>query len=173
MKLSFRPRPSRTLTLAAAAAALLVIAAALWPWPHDDGGAPAKTTANDYSLRPSACLAADDSTTSAPLVQHTWTALQQAGQDNQVNVQQLVIPAKDSTDAAPYLSGLIAQRCTMVVTVGAPFNTALPAIAENAPHVRFVAIDPPTGTDLKGATSLTPDQLDQLDQSLHSLLPQH
>ncbi|MGW4815990.1 hypothetical protein ACWEPB_30665 [Kitasatospora cineracea] len=171
MKISFRPRAPRTLALAAAAtAALLGIAMTVWLWPQNNDSTSTKVVANDYSGRPSACLAADDSAASTELVQRTWTVLQQSGQENQINVQQLVVPAKDAAEAAPYLSGLVAQRCTMIVTVGSPFASALPAIAKDTPHVRFITIAPPAGTNLAGATALAPDKLtEQLDQSIRDL----
>ncbi|GLW59494.1 hypothetical protein [Kitasatospora phosalacinea] len=175
MKVSFSLRTSRGLVLAAATTVVLLGASlTIWLWPGTDGDPLAKVTANDYSGRPSVCLAADDSVASAQIVQHTWTVLQQSGQDSQVNVQQLVVPAKDTAEAVPYLAGLVAQRCTMVVTAGAAFDRALPSIVKDAPHVRFVAIDPPAGTDLKGTTALTSDQLpDRLGQNVRDLVTEH
>ncbi|QKW18533.1 hypothetical protein HUT16_05170 [Kitasatospora sp. NA04385] len=156
--------------VAVGAVVLLGAASAVWLWPRGGDDAPAKVVANDYSGRPSVCLAADDSAASAGTVQHTWTVLQQAGRDSGVNVQQLVVPAGDAAAAAPYLSGLVAQRCTLVVTAGASFDGALPVVAGGAPQVRFIAVDPPTGTDLKGAAALTLDQLsDGLGRSVRDL----
>ncbi|WAL70676.1 hypothetical protein OU787_03700 [Kitasatospora sp. YST-16] len=174
MKISFRLRSSRALALTAALAVLLGTALAVLLRLQSGDGTPAKVAANDYSGRPSVCLAADDSTASAQLVQHTWAVLQQSGTDSGVNVQQLVVPAEDAAEAAPYLSGLVAQHCTMVVTAGAPFDGALPTVAKDAPHVRFIAVDPPAGTDLKGATALPPDQVpDRLGQSVRDLVTKH
>ncbi|MEV7124271.1 hypothetical protein [Kitasatospora griseola] len=175
MKISSQLQFSRGSKLAAAVAVVLLgTALSAWLWPQGGGETSARVVANDYSGRPSACLAADDSAAIAQTVQHAWTVLQQSRQDSQVNVQQLVIPVKDAAEAAPYLSGLTAQRCSLIVTVGAPFNGALPSVAKDASHVRFIAIDPPAGTDLKGATALTTGQLpERLGQSVRDLAAEH
>ncbi|RKE05090.1 hypothetical protein [Streptomyces sp. TLI_171] len=175
MKIPSPLQSPRALVLAAAvAAALLGTALAVWLWPHGADEASAKVAANDYSGRPSVCLAADDSAASAPLVQQTWAVLQRTSTASQVNAQQLVVPVKDATAAAPYLSGLVAQRCTMIVTAGAAFDGALPAVAKGASQIRFIAVDPPSGTDLQGATALTLDQLpDGLGRSVRDLTAKH
>ncbi|WP_404870064.1 hypothetical protein ACI1MP_31400 [Kitasatospora griseola] len=174
MKLASRPPTRRGLVLATLAVILLGTALTAWLQPWDNSHAVPKVAANDYSGRPTACLAADDSVASAQVVQHTWTVLQQAGKDNPVNVQQLVVTAKGPEEAAPYLSGLVAQHCTLIVTAGSAFDGAVPAAVKVSPHVRFAVVDPPAGVDLKGATALTGDQLvDQLGKNVHDLAAKH
>ncbi|KDN80444.1 hypothetical protein [Kitasatospora cheerisanensis] len=163
------PRPLAALT----AALLLGAALTWWLWPHRT--AAARVTADDYSGRPSACVAADDSPATATLLQHTWAVVQQAAKDSSVNAQQLAMPAVGAKDAAPYLAGLVAQQCTLLVTVGPAFTAAVPAVAKDAPKTRFVAVAPPGGTDLTGtgATVLTEDQLaTRLTDLVHGL-PAH
>ncbi|MFG2847010.1 hypothetical protein ACGF12_28125 [Kitasatospora sp. NPDC048296] len=57
-----------------------------------------------------------------------------------MNVQQLFAPAATADRALPYLAGLAAQHCDLVVTVGPTFGQALNAAAKANPHTAFVAV---------------------------------
>ncbi|MFC1413039.1 hypothetical protein ACEZCY_08995 [Streptacidiphilus sp. N1-12] len=132
---------------------LLVLAAGALVWGLTGGSsAPPPVVAADLSGRPTACMAADQATASKnPDTKLTWAAMQHGAQNRKINIQQLVLPAT-STQAKPYLAGLLAQHCDLVVTIGSPFGHAIPTSAHLAPTTRFLAID--AGT-LPAASALT------------------
>lgn len=140
---------------AAAAACLAAVIA------FSGGDAPPKVVAADLSGRPTACLAADQATSSKnPDANQAWTAMQHGAHGLKVNIQQLVLPATPA-QTKPYLAGLLAQHCNLVVTVGRPFGEAIAAEVHLSPATRFLAIDAgtlPTATEitrLDGASSAT------------------
>ncbi|MGK4586131.1 hypothetical protein [Kitasatospora sp. HPMI-4] len=111
-------------------------------------------TAANYSGRPSACLAADNSTTTKTAADSTWTTMREAAEGKAINVQQLVVPADTPDKAAPYLAGLAAQHCTLIVTVGQAFAAAIPNLHKADPALRFVAVDSHLSAGQMGLTLL-------------------
>ncbi|AUY53618.1 hypothetical protein [Streptomyces sp. CB01881] len=109
----------------------------------NDGEAdrPAAVKPSNIAGRRTACLTGDATEaagrTDTSLI---WSALQDASQQDQLNVQQLLVPAATVDQALPYLSGLSAQRCDLVVSIGPTFTQALEAAAKANPHTRFVAV---------------------------------
>ncbi|GAA2773161.1 hypothetical protein [Kitasatospora cinereorecta] len=118
----------------------------LWwkPWTHDS--TPPRVAAADYSGRPSACLAAADDEATRAAAQNAWHAMQDAAKGQAVNVQQLTVPAATREQAAPYLAGLIAQHCTLIITVGPAAGSAVPDLLAPAAGTRFTTVD--AGEDL-------------------------
>ncbi|SEM75138.1 hypothetical protein [Streptacidiphilus jiangxiensis] len=146
-------RRRNTILLAAVAAIAAACLAAVLTFSGD--GAPPKVLAADLSGRPTACLAADTATTSRDTTTtRTWTAMQHGAQGLKVNIQQLVLPAT-ATQAKPYLAGLLAQHCNLVVTVGQPFGAAIAADAHLSPTTHFMTVD---ASHLPGSALVT--QLD-------------
>ncbi|MCG6500112.1 hypothetical protein, partial [Kitasatospora sp. A2-31] len=100
--------------------------------------APPPARANDLSGRATACLAADSATAAGnDTVSSVWTAMQKAGTQHGTNVQQMIAPAIDAGQSGPVLAGLVTQRCDLIVTVGAPFGQAGPALASAVPSLRI------------------------------------
>lgn len=151
-----RSRRVTALLVGAALAAVCVTALLL----ASRNSPPPKVTANDLSGRPTACLAADARTASTTReVTQTWNAMQSGARGRTINVQQLVLAAKNPAQAQPYLAGLLEQGCTFVVTVGEPFGQAIPADQKLAPRTHFLAIDAgslPTSTYLQSSTASDP-----------------
>ncbi|MCG6499795.1 hypothetical protein [Kitasatospora sp. A2-31] len=126
-------------------AALVVAGTGVGMWlgseSDDKAGLPAVISPSNIAGRRTACLTGDateaarHSDTSA-----IWSALQDASQQNDLNVQQLLVPATTADQALPYLAGLAAQHCDLVVAIGPTFNQALETASKANPHTRFVAV---------------------------------
>ncbi|MFJ9693974.1 hypothetical protein [Kitasatospora sp. NPDC101183] len=154
MPLRLPSRHRRALLAAAVGAAAAAVAVGFALSGDDEPAAPA-VHANDVSKRATACLAADSATASGgELFGQVWSAMQTAGARNDRNVQQLVVPAAGAEQAGPYLSGLVAQRCDLIVTVGAPFGQASSTVAQASPAVRLTAVDSTLGSAPANVTLL-------------------
>jgi basic membrane lipoprotein Med (substrate-binding protein (PBP1-ABC) superfamily) len=136
--------------------ALVAGAAAVW-LVGSHNTTPPKIIANDLSGRPTACLAADSRTAAeSSEVTQTWSEMLSGAKGLKINVQQLILAAKNPSQATPYLAGLLEQHCTLVVTVGVPFGQAIPAGLKVAPRTRFIAVDGgalPANSALQSVTS--------------------
>ncbi|MFF9647207.1 type 1 periplasmic-binding domain-containing protein [Kitasatospora aureofaciens] len=142
MKIHLTPRLRWVLGLTA----VLVVAGAglavLLANGHDGGSAgPAAISPSNIAGRRTACLTGDATeaakrTDTSPI----WAALQDASQHSKLNVQQLLVPAATPDQALPYLSGLSAQHCDLVVSVGPTFTQALESAAKANPRTQFVAV---------------------------------
>jgi len=131
---------------------------------------PPKVIANDLSGRPTACLAADSQTASKTSeVTQTWAAMQSGARGLKINVQQLILVAKNPSQAQPYLAGLLEQHCTFVVTVGRPFGQAIPSDQKLAPHTHFLAIDAGALSTNAYLQSSTADNLTLVRDQVRSL----
>jgi len=107
----------------------------------DPAGRQAAVTPSNIAGRRTACLAGD--TTEAAARTDTgaiWSAMQDASHQRQLNVQQLLVPAPTPDQALPYLAGLSAQHCDLVVTIGPAFGQALETAAKANPRTQFVAV---------------------------------
>ncbi|MBC3844665.1 hypothetical protein GXW82_44190 [Streptacidiphilus sp. 4-A2] len=123
---------------AAVIIAFVVIARISWPQETK----PPAVIVNNYSQNAVACLAHDSGAKpddSSP----TWTAMQEAGTAH-LNLQQLAIPGDSPGQAQPYLSGLVAHRCNLIITVGTRLATAVRTVAASAPHTGFLITDAPS-----------------------------
>ncbi|MER7773147.1 hypothetical protein [Kitasatospora sp. NPDC096140] len=106
-----------------------------------EAGPSAAVSPSNISGRRTACLtgeateAAQRTDTSA-----IWSGLQDASGPAQLNVQQLFVPAATADQALPYLAGLSAQHCDLVISIGPTFTQALETAAKANPRTRFVAV---------------------------------
>ncbi|WP_431676047.1 hypothetical protein [Kitasatospora sp. KL5] len=145
MTITFAPLRTRAVVIGVGSILASLIALFLWkPWAHDS--APPLVPASDYSGRPSACLASSDDKDAQPDARNAWLSMQNAAKGLRVNVQQLTVQAAARQEASPYLAGLIAQHCTLIVTVGPAFATAVPDLLNAASGTRFIVIN--AGIDL-------------------------
>ncbi|MET8624591.1 hypothetical protein ABZW30_12680 [Kitasatospora sp. NPDC004669] len=102
---------------------------------------PAAVSPSNIAGRRTACLTGDATEAARRTDTNAiWSGLQDASQQGQLNVQQLFVPAATADQALPYLSGLSAQHCDLVVSIGTTFGQALETAAKANPHTRFVAV---------------------------------
>ncbi|MFE6869234.1 hypothetical protein ACFVFS_22075 [Kitasatospora sp. NPDC057692] len=128
---------------------------------------------NDVSGRATACLAADTATaTGSGAVAAVWAAMQTAGRQHDTSVQQMITPVTGAEQAAPYLAGLVTQRCDMIVTVGTPFGQAGPTLASAVPSLRITAVDSALAGAPAGMILLNgPDAAAQVAEQVGALRP--
>ncbi|KJS58231.1 hypothetical protein [Streptomyces rubellomurinus] len=123
---------------------------------------PAPVTPSNIAGRRTACLTGD--TTEAGNRTDTstiWAALQEASQQGQLNVQQLFPAATTADQALPYLAGLAAQHCDLIVAVGPTFGQALNAAAKANPHTSFVAVTVEGQPSPAGVATITGSDTDK------------
>ncbi|MFE3875764.1 hypothetical protein ACFXPX_15375 [Kitasatospora sp. NPDC059146] len=105
------------------------------------GNRPASVTPSNIAGRRTACLTGDATEAANQTGTNTvWSALQDASRQRPLNVQRLLVSATTTDQALPYLSGLSAQHCDLVVSIGPTFAQALNAAAKASPHTQFVAV---------------------------------
>ncbi|MFF7993430.1 BMP family ABC transporter substrate-binding protein [Kitasatospora xanthocidica] len=142
--MTFHPTPRRRWALGLAAALILAgIGVGMVLASGTDGktGPSAAISPSNVSGRRTACLTGDTAeVTSRTDASAVWSALQDASRQSQLNVQQLFVPAATTDQALPYLAGLSAQHCDLVVAIGPAFTQALETAAEANPRTRFVAV---------------------------------
>ncbi|MFD9591984.1 hypothetical protein ACFWA9_04395 [Kitasatospora sp. NPDC059973] len=124
------------LVVTGAGIAILLTSGTDGPAAHQSAVAP-----SNIAGRRTACLAGDSSEAAARTdTAAIWSAMQDASQQRQLNVQQLFVPAPTPDQALPYLAGLSAQHCDLVVTVGPAFGQALETATKANPGTQFVAV---------------------------------
>ena len=159
------------LGLALALVSVAGVAAFLF-WPHGRTPPPL-VAATNYSGRPTACLAADSTDgPGLPLARSVWKAMQEASKGKAVNVQQLTVAAPNHEQAAPYLAGLLAQHCTLIITVSPSFTDALPGIAKASPTTQLTAAtttDHPAPKGVRTVTGSTDEQAAEIGLQVGSL----
>ncbi|MFJ9612046.1 BMP family ABC transporter substrate-binding protein [Kitasatospora sp. NPDC101176] len=143
MTFHLTPRHRWVFGLAAALAVVVGTGAGMWHASKNDGKVDPPTVISPSNIagRRTACLTGD--ATEAARHSETsaiWSALQDASQQNQLNVRQLLVPATTADQALPYLSGLAAQHCDLVIAIGPTFSQALETASKANPQTRFVAV---------------------------------
>jgi basic membrane lipoprotein Med (substrate-binding protein (PBP1-ABC) superfamily) len=132
-----RRKTRRNVILIGATVVVIAVASyALWPR-HHSATPPAPASEADIYHR--ACILTDPGD---PALSATRSGLQQAAKaKGDIDVQSYPIPTAHS-NAAPYLSGLISNKCTLIVALGPQPAAAANAYAENDPNtaVRFITI---------------------------------
>ena len=97
------------------------------------------------------CLASTAAATPA------WPALQAA--HGAINAQQVTVPASAVGDQVPYLNGLLALKCRLIVVAGADLHDAATTVAKANPKQQFVTVGTPLNLpnvhDLPDASGLT------------------
>jgi hypothetical protein len=129
---------NRILIGAAAVAVIVIAAAAYTLWPRHHAPAP-PAPASEVGTYHRACILTAPSDPSLPAAR---SGLQQAARTKgDIDVQSYPIPTARS-DAAPYLAGLISNKCTFIVALGTQPAAAVSAYAENnsSTALRFITI---------------------------------
>jgi hypothetical protein len=102
---------------------------------------PSAVKAADVSGHRVACLAgASADTAGNPDTEAVWTAMQEAAAGKPLNMQRLVVPLTTADQAGSYLSGLAAQHCDLIVSIGPDFASAIPIVTRSSPHTQFIAV---------------------------------
>jgi basic membrane lipoprotein Med (substrate-binding protein (PBP1-ABC) superfamily) len=87
------------------------------------------------------CLITGSPGISASPASAAWAGIEDAAQATRMQAHYLVVPARTSSGGAtPYLNGLLAQRCDLVVAVGTGPAAAVRADAHSFAGVRFVVV---------------------------------
>ncbi|MEV4558400.1 hypothetical protein AB0K51_15615 [Kitasatospora sp. NPDC049285] len=164
-------RRARVILIATAVTCVAAFTVLLLVYGEGQPKHPPKVVANNVSGRPTVCLASDSATaTKSATVAKVWAAIQDAAKPNAENAQQLTMPVSDPAQAQSYLAGLISQRCTLIVTVGAPFGQAIAPLAKLVPTIQFTAVEPTSSTTIAGATVVTADEApDRIRQQMQSI----
>ncbi|MFE4974309.1 hypothetical protein ACFRAR_19640 [Kitasatospora sp. NPDC056651] len=141
MRLPTNPRLCGALGLAFALAAAGAAALLYLGTGDDRDGRPSPITPSNIAGRRTACLTGDTTEASGRSDTNAiWAALQDASHQRPLNVQQLFARASTSEQAVPYLAGLSAQHCDLVIALGPTFGHASTAAATANPRTTFVAI---------------------------------
>lgn len=123
--------------LACAAVGITAVGLYVFARHHAGPTPPTPVSAADSNTR--ACIL---STSDDPSLGVARTGLQQAASKlKDVNVQSFSLPS-NATDAAPYLQGLINDKCRLILTIGYEAGSAAYAYARNNPEtpVKFIAV---------------------------------
>ncbi|MFF2820996.1 hypothetical protein ACFVT9_36410 [Kitasatospora cineracea] len=132
----------KQLAIAAVLAFAAGIAALAWALTPATGPHAKALTIDNASGRPTACFAGDpDSYRSSPSAADAWTALQRAGTARGANVQQLIVPTADQTQADSFLASLRSRHCSLIIVIGDRFSTAAESAANKSPEINFIALD--------------------------------
>lgn len=88
------------------------------------------------------CLLTDSRGLASPQAAAAWAGLQEASAATRAKVQyQPVMSGSTEGAAAPYLAGLVAQQCRVVVATGPAQAAAVRASARRFPSVRFAVVN--------------------------------
>jgi basic membrane lipoprotein Med (substrate-binding protein (PBP1-ABC) superfamily) len=134
-----KTRPSRILIAATAVAVIAAAATAYAIWPRHHGPTP-PAPASQVGTYHRACILTDPGDPSLLVAR---SGLEQAARaKGDIDVQSYPIPTAGS-NAAPYLAGLINNKCTLIVALGTQPSAAVRAFAENNPSttLRFIVTE--------------------------------
>ncbi|MGW2255694.1 BMP family ABC transporter substrate-binding protein [Kitasatospora sp. NPDC001660] len=131
----------------------------------------AAVTPSNVAGRRTACLTGD-ATEAAKRTDTSaiWSALQDASRQHRLNVQQLLVPAATTDQALPYLAGLSAQHCDLVVAIGPTFTQALETAAKANPQTQFVAVTTDGQSTPGGVVTVTGSDNEKAAQIQHRAL---
>lgn len=108
------------------------------------------TRARTYTEQ-QACLLTGERGLADPAAVPVWAGMQDASAGTHAKVSYLAMAGEQSPAAAgPYLATLAGRRCTVVLTVGAAPDGAVPAAGPKFPGTRFVTVGA-EGTGKDGA----------------------
>ncbi|MFI6156383.1 hypothetical protein ACIBCA_27270 [Kitasatospora sp. NPDC051170] len=141
MTFPVRPRTRWTVGLGSALAVGAAAGLLALGWNDSGNDRPAPITPSNIAGRPTVCLTGETTEADGRTDTNTiWTSLQEASRQSQLNVQRLFVPASTADQALPYLAGLAAQHCALIVAVGPTFAQALDTAAKANPHSAFLAV---------------------------------
>jgi basic membrane lipoprotein Med (substrate-binding protein (PBP1-ABC) superfamily) len=83
------------------------------------------------------CLARTASDQGVPV----WQALQDAAKQAAINVEQVTVPAGPAAQQAPYLNGLVAQKCDLIVIAGQGLHNVVDTVAKDNPGRKFAVVN--------------------------------
>lgn len=86
---------------------------------------------------------------------HVWNAIQAATAHEAINAQQILAPPGATEQLIPYLNGLIAEQCHLIITVGTRLHDAIVAVAQANPNQMFLNIG--SSTTLPNIRDITND----------------
>jgi hypothetical protein len=119
------------------AALVLVIVLAVVFWPRPNPAPPRAREFVDYNV----CLLTGSGGITADPAAAIWAGMQDAAAETTVRTQYLAVPGEQTAaNAAPYLAGLVARRCNVIIATGEPAVASLYADAPKYPQVVFVAV---------------------------------
>jgi basic membrane lipoprotein Med (substrate-binding protein (PBP1-ABC) superfamily) len=89
----------------------------------------------------SVCMLTDDHGLAGTQAAAAWAGMQRMSQDTHAMVSYLAVPGPQTVaNSLPYMESLVRRRCRVIVAVGKGPLAAVPAAAEQAPRVRFLAV---------------------------------
>ncbi|WP_137816398.1 hypothetical protein [Gandjariella thermophila] len=104
------------------------------------------------------CLFTTDPAAAAPI----WQAVQQAAADQPINAQRFTAPHGTPADLTPYLNGLIATKCKLIVAVGTDLHDTVSTVASANPSTEFINIGSTTALSNIHDLPADPHQIRQL-----------
>jgi basic membrane lipoprotein Med (substrate-binding protein (PBP1-ABC) superfamily) len=151
-ELRHHPKTSISAAAALITAAVIIIVVAV-------SGSPAPSQQIAYtniSRNFKACLL--NTTTNVTTATATWQAIQKATTNTPINAQHITAPAGPTPTLVPYLNGLLALHCQLIVTTGDDLHDTLNAIATAHPQQAFLNISnaPTTLTNIHTIPTSTP-----------------
>ncbi len=109
------------------------VAATVLLWPGEPAPQPAAYA--NISRNARICLAS----TSAGDAPEIWRAIQAETTGEPVNAQHLVSPSRQTV--APFLNGVLALHCRLIITTGSDMHDAVTAAAKSHPDQAFASDD--------------------------------
>lgn len=111
------------------------VAATVLLWPSEP--APQPVAYANISRNARICLAS----TSVGDAPEIWQAIQAETNHEPVNAQHLISPNRQPDAIAPFLNGVLALRCRLIVTTGSDMHDAVTAAAKSHPDQAFASDD--------------------------------
>ncbi|MEA5367219.1 hypothetical protein VA596_47365 [Amycolatopsis sp., V23-08] len=105
----------------------------LWP----DEPAPQPVAYANISRNTRVCLA----NTTAGDTEEIWRAVQLEADHEPVNAQHLIAPERNPETIAPFLNGVLALHCRLIITTGTDMHDAVTAAAKSHPEQVFASDD--------------------------------
>ncbi|WP_410595425.1 hypothetical protein [Amycolatopsis sp. lyj-23] len=118
---------------ALAAAAGVAAAVLLWP----DEPTPQPIAYANISRNARICIAS----TAAGETPEIWRAIQAETNHEPINAQHLIAPNQQPDAIAPFLNGVLALRCRLIVATGSDMHDAVTAAAKSHPDQAFASDD--------------------------------
>lgn len=119
------------------AGALVVVGATVLVllWPHDP--APQPIAYANVSRNARICVTGTSTDESSKL----WTAVQTAATHEPINAQRVIAPNRQPEQLIPFVNGLLALHCKLIITTGKDMHDAITSIAKANPNQTFATDD--------------------------------
>ena len=119
--------------IALACGLLLVIGATVLLVTWLNKPAPQQIAYTNISHNTKICVVSTSTDTAAPI----WHAVQTAANQAPVNAQQLIAPSKEPDQLVPFINGLLALHCKLIIATGADLHDPIISVAKANPHQEF------------------------------------